>query len=62
MIIELSQSEQELLLEILRTRLGEFSEQIHHASVSRFSDDLKVRQQMLAELIERLENPMEAHA
>ena len=62
MILQVSQAERDLLLEILTTRLGEFAEQVHHARVSQFSDALKLRRQMLAELIERLESGVEAHA
>lgn len=55
MSIELADSERELLLELLQTRWGELREEIHHARLSGFKDELRTRQDFLKGLIEKLE-------
>ncbi|HID22308.1 MAG TPA: hypothetical protein EYP14_07895 [Planctomycetaceae bacterium] len=55
MNIEITDRERELLLDILRDRLGTLREQIHHARTFRFREMLKDMQQVLKELIEKLD-------
>ena len=62
MNIEITERERELLLEILRDRLGTLREQIHHARTFRFRDMLKDMQQVLRRLIEKLESTDEPAA
>ncbi|NOX54197.1 MAG: hypothetical protein GXP27_07090 [Planctomycetes bacterium] len=62
MNIEITEREGELLLEILRDRLGTLREQIHHARTFRFRDMLKDMQQVLRRLIEKLESADEPAA
>ena len=55
--LELTDDEQEFLLEILRSRLGELRQEVHHSMVSTFTDRLKERAGLLRGVIERLEAP-----
>ena len=55
MNLELTNEEREFLLTVLRDRLGTLREQVHHATVSTFKDDLKAQEETFRTLIERLE-------
>ena len=55
MSIELAESERELLLELLQSRWSELKGEIHHARISDFKDELRVKQEFLKGLVEKLE-------
>lgn len=55
MTLELSDPERELLLEILRDRLGTLREQVYHSTTSTFTEELKQKRELLKEIINRLE-------
>ena len=57
--LELTDDEQECLLDILRIRLGELRQEVHHCMVSTYTDQLKERAGMLRGVIKRLEAPQE---
>ncbi|MFQ5730413.1 MAG: hypothetical protein ACE5KM_00510 [Planctomycetaceae bacterium] len=56
MNVELTNAEQTVLLETLRDRLGTLREQIHHATISTFTEELKAKKELLNELIRKLES------
>jgi hypothetical protein len=60
MSVELTDTEREMMLELLDTRLGELKEEIHHSRVSEFKDALKVRADCMRELIAKLEQAPES--
>jgi hypothetical protein len=51
MIHELTQNERDVLLEVLKERLGELREQVYHASTPLFKDELKEREAVIRRLI-----------
>ncbi len=55
MTIDLTPEERDMLLDILRDRLGTLREEIHHSMVSTFTDELKQREKALRSLVLRLE-------
>lgn len=55
MELQLTDDERRLLIDILRGRLGELREEVYHATVSTFKDELKAREVVLSDLISRLE-------
>ena len=55
MNLELTPEEHELLLEVLHGRMGELRQEIYHATVSTFKDELKEREALLQGLIQNLE-------
>jgi len=55
MPIELTAEEISDLQQLLRDRLGELSEEIHHADVSDFRTQLKNRRIVLQSILEKLE-------
>lgn len=56
MNLELSEPERELLLFILRDRLGDLRSEVRHSMVSTATDELKQREKLLIGLIKRLES------
>lgn len=55
MSFELTVSERELLLVILRERLGALKEEVHHSRTSKFTDELKRTETELKGIIRKLE-------
>ncbi len=55
MPIELSPEEISELRQVLKDRLGELSEEIHHADVTDFRSQLKNRKSLLQGILEKLE-------
>lgn len=55
--MELDKEERELLIAILEDRLGTLREQIYHAEVPAFKDELRRTRHLLAEMILRLKEP-----
>lgn len=53
--MKLTEAERTLLLEVLIDRMGSLGEQIHHATISTFTDELKAKKELLNELIRKLE-------
>jgi hypothetical protein len=53
--IELSTRERELLRDVVRDRIGSLREQIHHATVSHFHDELKDTEAVLRSVVDKLE-------
>ena len=54
--LHLTEAERTLLLDVLRERLGELREQVHHSMTSTFTDGLKDTEAMLRRIIEQLEH------
>ena len=54
MQVEFSTQEIEELLRVIEERLGELSEEIHHATVSTYQDQLKSRKTLLNQLLDKL--------
>lgn len=54
MLLELSDAERELVIEILTGRLEEMRGEVYHATVSSYKDKLKEREAMIKELLDRL--------
>jgi len=54
MQLELSERERDLLVEVLRGRLGELREEVYHATVSSYKDELKDVEARMIGLLERL--------
>ncbi len=54
--LELSPGERELLLELLKSRIGELRQEIHHSRVSTFTDQLKQSQTLINGLLAKLES------
>ncbi len=52
--LELTTEEVQALVELLNTRLGEMSEEIHHATVSSFKEQLRERRDLLRALRRKL--------
>jgi len=59
MQLELTEPQRELVLHILENRLGELRAEIHHSTVSRFTDQLKEMETLLKGVIHEL-NQMES--
>jgi hypothetical protein len=55
MNLEVSEAERELLLNILRERLGELREQVYHSTTSTFTEQLKTMEAGVNVLIGKLE-------
>jgi hypothetical protein len=55
MNLSLSDAERVLLLAVLQGRLAELREEIHHARVAEFKEELKNREQLLKNLIGKLQ-------
>ncbi|RPI20437.1 MAG: hypothetical protein EHM61_27055 [Acidobacteria bacterium] len=55
MPIELSPEEISELTQVLKDRLGELSEEIYHADLQKFRDQLKDRRTVLQTILEKLE-------
>jgi hypothetical protein len=55
MSLQLTQDERELLADVLNDRLGELRQEIHHSTVSKFTDELKRREVLLKVLIAKVE-------
>jgi hypothetical protein len=54
MKLELTEAEHELTLYVLQNRLGELRQEIHHSTVSTFTDQLKEKEVLLKGLIGKL--------
>lgn len=54
--IEITEDECREMAQVLAERMGELSEEIHHASVSTFRDQLRARKVRLQALLEKLEH------
>jgi hypothetical protein len=54
--IELTTRERELLRDVVRDRIGSLREQIHHATISHFHDDLKDTEAVLRSVVDKLES------
>ncbi len=59
MSLQLTQQERELLIEVLEGRHGDLRQQIHHSTVSKFTDELKQTEVLIKSLIEKIsaDNP-----
>lgn len=55
MSIQFNQKELDLILEILRSRLGTLREEIYHAEAPAFKDDLKQKKEVLQAVIGKIE-------
>jgi hypothetical protein len=55
MILELSDAERELVIEILTGRLEELRGEVYHAAVSSYKDELKAKEVVVKDLLSRLE-------
>ena len=58
--LNLTHAEQILLLDVVRERLGEVREQVHHSTTSTFTDGLKDTEAMLRRIIGKLEHASES--
>ena len=56
MTVQLSQAERELLLDILTNRIGDLRQEIHHSTVSTFTDQLKQTEVLMKELLAKIES------
>jgi hypothetical protein len=56
MKLELTDAEHELTLHVLQNRLGELRQEIHHCTVSKFTEQLKETEVLLKSVIGKL-NP-----
>jgi hypothetical protein len=56
MNVELTESERELMLELLQSRWNELKQEMHHARVSSFKDQLKATEACLQSLLDKLQN------
>jgi hypothetical protein len=54
MQLELTEADRELLVEILQGRLGELREEVYHATISTYKDELKTKEVALAGLLQSL--------
>jgi hypothetical protein len=54
MSLELTQEERELLIDVLVARLGELRQEIHHSTVSTFTDQLKQTEVLMKALIDKI--------
>lgn len=54
MSLQLTQQECELLLDVLEGRLGDLRQQIHHSTVSKFTDELKQTEVVIAGVIAKI--------
>ena len=54
---ELATDEREFLADVLRERLGNLKAQIHHATISTFSERLRAEERLVTDLIDRLSAP-----
>lgn len=54
MNLELTDSERDLMLELLQSRCTELRQEVHHAQVSGFKDQLKAKEACLQAIIDRL--------
>ncbi len=55
MTLDLTEAEHLVLLDVLRERLGEMREQVYHADTASFKDDLKQREELIRQMIEKCE-------
>ena len=55
MHLQLSESEKTFVTEMVRTRIGEVRQEIHHAMVSTYKAKLKETEVLLKGLLEKLE-------
>jgi hypothetical protein len=55
MNLELTESERELMLELLQSRWNELKQEMHHARVSSFKDQLKATEACLQSLLDKLQ-------
>jgi hypothetical protein len=55
MSLLLTREERELLVDVLVGRLGELLHEIHHSTVSKFTDELKHTEVLLRSLIAKIE-------
>lgn len=55
MLLELSDEERELVIEILTGRLTEMRGEVYHADVSSYKDKLKASEVVVKDLLARLE-------
>jgi tetrahydromethanopterin S-methyltransferase subunit B len=55
MLLELSDEERELVVEILTGRLTEMRGEVYHADVSSYKDKLKASEVMVKDLLARLD-------
>ena len=55
MNLELAESEREFLMELLQSRWGELKQEMHHARVSSFKDQLKATEMCLKSIIDKLQ-------
>jgi hypothetical protein len=55
MNVQLTDEERELLLAVLQGRMTELRGEIHHARVKEFKEELLRREQLLRDLLEKLQ-------
>lgn len=55
MNLEVTEAERELLLNVLRERLGELREQVYHSTTSTFTQQLKKTEADIIDMIGKLE-------
>jgi hypothetical protein len=55
MNLELTDSERDLLLQLLKSRWDELKQEVHHARVSSFKDQLKATEACVESLIDKLQ-------
>jgi hypothetical protein len=55
MNLELTESEREFMLELLQSRWNELKQEMHHARVSSFKDQLKATEACLQSVLDKLQ-------
>jgi hypothetical protein len=55
MRVELTDAERVFLLEMMQDRLGTLREQIHHATISTFNEQLRATETLLRGLIDKVD-------
>ncbi len=55
MNLELTPVEQQMVFELLKSRLGELKQEIHHSRISTFTDQLKERARLMSQLMDKLD-------
>ena len=54
MNLELTSDDRELLLEVLKGRLTELREEVHHARISSYKDHLRQKEEKLVGIIDQI--------
>jgi hypothetical protein len=57
--LNLSRAERELIVELLQHEHDDLPTEIHHSSVAAYREDLRRRQTMVKELLDRMQAPVE---